>query len=283
LQFAKTNFLKQVFNITDGSVVDAQQSLLMLESGEKYCCILVVKRKDFEAQKLVYYERERDDEPLLENVLTAHDEINRLFSDVLIRYSFPQSAMMPSKYYNLEDGKKILQVIYGNNQDVSVLSEYLPDWHAYNVYEVPKSAHTWINRQFHSGKYWHTYSASLKDFSSGADEDVLIIDFKTGQFNVILIKSRQLQLTQTFSYAEPADVLYYLLKICREFSVSQKEVKLILSGLIEKESALYRQLYQYFIFISFMGVPGFVKLPSLFREYPSHFFSSLFNLATCVS
>ncbi|MEJ0106817.1 MAG: hypothetical protein WDO19_31610 [Bacteroidota bacterium] len=81
--------MKQVFNITDGSVVNAQQSLLMLESGEKYCCILVVKLKDFEAQKLVYYEKESDDELLLEKVLTAHDEINRLFSDVLIRYSFP--------------------------------------------------------------------------------------------------------------------------------------------------------------------------------------------------
>ena len=80
-----------------------------------------------------------------------------------------------------------------------------------------------------------------------------------------------------------ADVLYYLLKICSGFSISQKEVKLVLSGFLEKQSLLYRELYNYFVRVSFQQIPDFIKLSRSFNEYPAWFFSSLFNLATCVS
>jgi hypothetical protein len=137
--------------------------------------------------------------------------------------------------------------------------------------------------QFHSGKYWHNYSSALKGMSGTEGANVFMIDFKTGQFSVIIIKEQQLQLVQTFAYSESADVLYYLLKICDLFSISQKSVLLVLSGLIDKESVLYRDLYNYFEYVSFKRNPSSIKLPYTFSKYPSHFFSSLFNLAVCGS
>ena len=117
--------------------------------------------------------------------------------------------------------------------------------------------------------------------SEGAN--VFMIDFKTGQFSIIVIKEQQLQLVQTFAYSESADVLYYLLKICASFSISQNAVLLVLSGLIDKESVLYKDLYNYFEYVSFKRNPDSIKLPYTFAKYPSHFFSSLFNLAVCGS
>ena len=241
-----------------------------------------MKRRGFEAQRLVYYEADNE-EKLLNEVFAAHDEFNRTFSEVLINYSFPQSVTVPSKFYNYADGKKMLQLIHGDEQGEAVLAEHLPEWQLYNVYEVPKPVHGWISMRFHSGKYWHSYTSSLNNFSADAGSDVFLIDFKTGQFSVIVIKSGKFQLAQTFAYTESADVLYYLLKICNEFSISQKEVKLILSGFLEKQSTLYRELYNYFVKISFQQIPDFIKLSRPFEEYPAYFFSSLFNLATCVS
>jgi hypothetical protein len=282
LQFAKNNILKQLFNISDSTTIDPAQSVLMMELGEKYCCFIILNRQGYEPRRLVYYEADGE-EHLLNNVISAHSEFKRLFSDVLINYSFPQSVMTPSKYYNYEDGKKMLQLMYGDTEDMSVLSEHLSDWQLYNVYEVPKSIHTWISLQFHSGKYWHNYSASLINLSRTEEGDKIMIDFKTGQFSVVVTKSHQLQLVRTFAYTEPADVVYYLLKICVEFSITQKDVQLVLSGLIEQQSALYKELYNYFVNISFKKNPVSVKLPRSFDQYPDHFFSSLFNLATCVS
>ncbi|MCW3119156.1 MAG: hypothetical protein JWM28_3238 [Chitinophagaceae bacterium] len=241
-----------------------------------------MKREGFEAERLVYYETD-DEEKLLNNVFAAHDEFNLHFSEVLINYSFPQSVTVPSKFYNYGDGKKMLQLMHGDEEGEAVLAEHLPEWQLYNVYEVPKPVYGWISRRFHSGKYWHSYTSSLNNFLADAGSDSFLVDFKTGQFSVIVIKAGKFQLAQTFAYTEPADVLYYLLKICNEFSVSQKEVKLVLSGFLEKQSTLYRELYNYFVRVSFQQIPDFIKLSGSFEEYPAYFFSSLFKLATCAS
>jgi Protein of unknown function (DUF3822) len=263
-------------------VIEPVGSILLIELGEKYCCLIIMKRQGFEAERLVYYEAD-DEERLLNGVFEAHDEFNRHFSEVLINYSFPQSVTVPSKFYNYADGKKMVQLMHGDEPGEAVLAEHLPEWHLYNVYEVPKLVHGWVSMRFHSGKYWHSYTSSLNNFSAETGQDVFLVDFKTGQFSVIVIKSGKFQLAQTFDYAEPADVLYYLLKICNAFSISQKEIKLVLSGFLEKQSSLYRELYNYFVNVTFQPVPDFIKLSGSFKKYPAYFFSSLFNLAACVS
>jgi hypothetical protein len=91
------------------------------------------------------------------------------------------------------------------------------------------------------------------------------------------------QLAQIFPYIKVEDILYWLLDICRQFSLPQTEVKLVLSGLIEKKSAIFKELYQYFLNIEFASVTDDIRLSGDFYEYPSHFFSSLFKLALCVS
>ncbi|MGC4035002.1 MAG: DUF3822 family protein [Chitinophagaceae bacterium] len=260
----------------------ANESILLMELGEQYCCVAVVKKDGHEAQRLVYYEGEND-EQLLDNVITAHSEFKDHYTEVLINYHFPQSVLTPTRHYTYEDGKKMLQLMYGNEKEVAVLSEHLPDWQLYNIYEVPKDVHSWVSMQFHSGKYWHNYTSILKTMSGSEGSNVFMIDFKSGQFSVIVIKEKQLQLVRTFVYTESTDVLYYLLKICESFSISQKTVLLVLSGLIDKNSTLYRDLYNYFQFVSFKRNPDTIRLPYNFTKYPSHFFSSLFNLALCGS
>jgi uncharacterized protein DUF3822 len=283
LQPAKKITLRQLFNITGNPAIDTASSVLMLELGEKHCCFAIAKRPNFEPVKLVYYETDEKGDGLLEEVKLRHQELNGAFGDVLVNYTFPQSMMIPPVYYDSENNRKMLNALYGEETEVSFLSEHLPEWQLYNVYEVPKPAHSWISMQYRSGKYWHHYSLVLKNFSADAGTDILYVDFKTGQFSVILIRSGQLHLTQTFIYSSTHDAVYYLLKICSEFSVSQKEVSIVLSGLIEEQSSLYKELYNYFIHIAFQQIPANIVLPQNFGEYPAYYFSSLFNLATCAS
>ncbi|HNA96743.1 MAG TPA: DUF3822 domain-containing protein, partial [Chitinophagaceae bacterium] len=65
----------------------------------------------------------------------------------------------------------------------------------------------------------------------------------------------------------------------QQFSLSQQTVSVRLSGLIDKQSALYKDLYQYFREITFREAGWHTVEP----EYPAHFFTSLNDLAPCVS
>jgi hypothetical protein len=99
----------------------------------------------------------------------------------------------------------------------------------------------------------------------------------------VAVKDTSLLLAQIFSYQKAEDVLYWLLKICRQFSISQEQVILVLSGLIDKQSAVFKELYQYFLNIEFASIENDIQLSGEFEDYPVHFFSSIFKLASCVS
>ena len=85
-------------------------------------------------------------------------------------------------------------------------------------------------------------------------------------------------LAQTFQYKTPSDVVYYLIKACSQNSLSRKDVKVQLTGLIEKESFLYKELNQYFLNLEFRKAAWNSE-----NEFPAHYFTSLNDLAKCVS
>ena len=141
--------------------------------------------------------------------------------------------------------------------------------------------HSVISRRFSTGKFWNLNSVFLKNFSAER-KNAMLIDFRGNEFSVIVFKDNLLQLVQTFTYSSSADVLYYLLKISQQLGTSQQEVKITLSGLIEKDSAIYRELYKYFIHLDFEILPGGIRIAETLNEYPDHYFSSICKLATCV-
>ena len=114
-------------------------------------------------------------------------------------------------------------------------------------------------------------------------EEAIFVDFKTDEFSVVAIKENKLLLCQTFAYTAPDDVLYYLLKCCQQFNLSQQQAKMFLSGLIEKDSVLYRELYKYFIHLEFESLSGDIKLTAALTIHPDHYYSSISKLAACVS
>jgi hypothetical protein len=73
------------------------------------------------------------------------------------------------------------------------------------------------------------------------------------------------------------DVVYYLLKISSEFGLSVEEVPVIISGFVSEDSALYKELHQYFFKIQFAKN----SKNSFGGDFPDHFFTSVYNIAAC--
>jgi len=146
---------------------------------------------------------------------------------------------------------------------------------------MPASLHATISRKFLSGKFWHFYTVVLKNIPSQQIR-AMFIDFKKDEISVIILKENKLFLAQTFFYSTPEDVLYNLLKCCQQLNLSQQQLKVFLSGLIEKDSAIYRELYKYFINLEFETLKGEIKLAKELKVHPEHYFSSISKLAACV-
>jgi len=275
--------MKPVFKIGHSEDVNTSQANLLMEIGETHCCFAIIGYPEQVMVQSVYYAAEENDrDDMLKKLLQAHPELTRSFRQTVIGYYMRENILIPSKLYHFEETKKLLQALYEKDQNTTI-SESVSEWQLYNAYNVPVALHELLSRSFATGNFWHMYSVTLKNKIEQHENGRLVIDFKTDSFSVIVIKHPSILLAQIFAYSKPADILYWLLKICREFSLSQNEVTLLISGLIDKRSAMYRDLDQYFLNIEFASIANGVKLSNPFHEYPVHFFSSLYKLAACVS
>jgi len=275
--------MKPVFKIGNCEELNSSQAVLLIEVGEVHCCFAIIDYANQMMVQLGYYTAdEKDNANILQMVLDRTDELKQSFRQTIIGYYFPESLLIPSKFYRLEETQSLLQGMYEKAENL-VVSESIAEWNMYNSYYVPAPMHELLSRRFSTGNFWHMHSVILKNDIGDYDRGKLFVDFKTDSFSVVALANNSLLLAQIFYYSKAEDVLYWLLKTCEQYSLSQNAAEIILSGLLDRQSAVFKELYQYFLNIQFASVENDIQLSGAFDEYPVHFFSSLYKLASCAS
>jgi hypothetical protein len=215
------------------------------------------------------------------------DEILSRFPahEVFLIYNFPESNLVPEKYFSEDCARPVTHMIYGDLSKDLVMDEKIPWFEFHNVYRIPLKLHYLMQEKFPGARFWHFYSLQLKChkmFTSKEEPLFLKTFFYPDQMQVMIFKSGQLQLIQHFPYQDSKDVLYSLLNCCQQLGMNREEVIIELSGMIEKRSALYDALEQYFLNIRFDGMEDSIRITDELLEYPNHFFSSLLKMTICV-
>lgn len=272
--------MKESFHIKSDSAIDPVQATLLLIAGIRYCSFGVMNHLTKELTEFGYYTAGEEGGDVYRKIFEKNNSLDQRYYQSAIAYDIAEAVQVPAACYKYEDSKLHLKALYGANGQSALIAENLPEWNLYNVYRVPSEIHGLLSQKLVTGKYWHTASVQLKQ---GFADNLILVHFIAGEFSVTVIKEKNLQLVQRFEYAAPEDVLYYLLKICGEFSLSQRTVKIVLSGLVEKDSAVCRAVFTYFLHAVFESLPDGISLPGAFADYPVHYFSPICKLAACVS
>lgn len=272
--------LKRLFHITaDLPGMKGNQSLA-ISIGENHFCFAIANPANKRLFQITYYSVIDLDESFLKDIFAEHPELSDPYNKVFISFAYPQSSLVPLQYYKEENSAQLLHTLFGVNGKSAILSDAINEWQLYNVYSTPKKVLEWVNEKFPSHGSWHQYTVGIKNINNIDEKGKLWVDFREDDFTVIAAKNNKFLLAQTFSYSTPDDVNYYLLKICRQFSLSQQEVVIALSGLIEKQSALYKEIYQYFMNVEFKNADWSLNGNN---NHPAHFFSLLNDLVKCGS
>lgn len=265
--------MKTVFNIGDADEVCDH---LLLEIGDSYCCYALLKGSERAFQQIKYITfDELEAEAALSQLL--NELVKENCGQAIICSAFPQTFLSPKQGH--KNDYILMDVIY-DLPSQKFLKDEIPEWQMNVVYAIPVSVFNLVKEKFRFAEFRHVYTPSLKIYNGFTSTDQIDIHFNTKNFRVVVKKNKQIQLAQIYSYATPLDVVYYLLKICYEFQLEQSEVFIVLSGLIEENSAMYAELHHYFSNLHFAEAPSY-SVPE--NEHPQHYFTSLYNLAACVS
>lgn len=268
--------LKKIFEIAKEDSREIIQPVLHIRVGEKHFSCATTDLASGELKGLFYWTAGEMNSSTLADIFTQQGDVNTSFYQVKLCYDYPGNMLLPSAGFRQEEAGLLKPFFPGT---AVTITEQVPAWQLYNVYSVPKDVHDLFTSRFPSVQCWHQATVGLRNMNAASAEGCFQVDIRHNEFLVIAAKGGALLLAQPFEYSTPEDVLYYLLKIARQFSLSQNQLQVELSGLIDKQSALYKDLYQYFANISFRDADWKMNDPG----YPAHFFTSLNDLSRCVS
>ena len=282
--------LKPAFQIEVSSISDEDllQSRLLVEVNPNAFTYVLLNQRNMSPIGVKYFQLEQGkDHPLTETlreILQSDPLLKRPVKETLLVYNFPESSLIPEPVFTMDTNREIIDTLHGNLQKGLILTEKIPWWELFNVYRISPDLHQLLQQSFSAGKYWHYYSLMLKSykmFDSTDREDCIKVIFYADKMVTLVIRDGKVHLVQTFLYQDTKDVAYHLLNCCQQLGLNQEKVKLLVGGLIDRQSALSSELYKYFLRIEFEEIDESIKVTDELKELPLHYFSSILKMAVC--
>ncbi len=276
--------LEPSFNIFTNSSQSGGQHLLA-ELGWHGLSLVrtVVNSREITACKQYHFEHSSTPDGFtvqLAAVLEQEDLLKAAYQKTDLIMAFPESIITPHEVYNVLNNNELIAGVYGDLQEGVIKTDYMYRHNLHNVYKVPYPIHSVLGTHFGTASHWHLHSLLADAFVQ--KEDALHAVFYPGRMVVLLTAPGKLQWVQHLPFTTPETAAWLLLRVVQQAGLAADTLPLVLHGMIQEDSALWGELYKYFMHLSFAAMPeGLNYIPAL-QEQPPHFFSHLFACLLCV-
>lgn len=275
--------MKLTFEIQDASE-NFLEEILLIQLGEKEFSYLIYDSAN-RCKALGAYQINLSDHYLtmsddLKGLFLSHPLFSKVFHKIILVYNTGRNVLVPSEYSNADSLQNMIELVYGDVSTCKVLSDKVQKLEAFNHYAIEEQLIQAISKVFVCDLTMHQHSLLPAIPLNHHDQFYCI--FGLGSFTVMVHKAGQFQFIQTFQFNVPEDVVYHLLHIGETYQFNIAEVQLKVSGYIDETSALYTELEKYFLNVEKDLLPDHFTYPEGMDKYPSHYFSYLFSLASCV-
>ena len=218
-------------------------------------------------------------EDIIDHVWANSKLVNKKRTGTHIYINDEYCVPVPVMKFDEALAESYLDMVSGPDYDAEVRHEHLTVMPCImNVYRINRNCLEILEHKFPGATYHHTYSHIIKRAMGDTDDgDVISLRLYKEFFIVTVQKGGELQLIQTFPYKTKEDVLYHLMNISNQLELRREQLRLRLSGLVEINDQLYKDLQSHFNLITddvssaqFSGGNG----------HPSHYFAPFINLGS---
>lgn len=274
-----------IYNSKEDAVADTDDRLVLEVGKTHIACIKKKgpKRLTSAFELFNFTETEATDFTKLFKIISANSKL--LDGAYAVRQVFINSELsmlVPISNFNEEIVANYLNVVFGENLFFNTLCEHLPVYSGMmNVYRVPEELMTILQDNSSQVTFEHTYSNIVKSIASdisASTSGCLFIRFYNNFIIVTVIKNDKLQIIQSFVNETKEDVVYNLLNISERFKLNTDDLTIKISGMIDLDFGLYKDLTTYFRLVEVQDVDKSALLIDI-KEYPLHYFTPFFNLS----
>jgi hypothetical protein len=205
-----------------------------------------------------------------ENLL---DKIEAIFaSEVLLQQDFTEvfavhqnqlSTIVPDPFFNPKNVTEYLKYSIKILNDDLIAFDHIASISAKSVYVPYVNINNYIFQNFGEFEYKHHLSVLIEKLitQNTAKEETVFVNVFKNDFDIIVLKEKELIFSNSFSLTTKEDFIYYILFTLEQLKLAPEKVLLCFLGTIEKESELYTIVYKYVRNVTFL-------------KNPSHFFTN---------
>lgn len=270
--------MKALFEIYPDSIPDTG-SKLYCEIGEALLTLTIRDPDKKHFSGIGVYQLSADEE-LSQKDMKAILELpilKKSFSAVQLICASSESVLIPFSLYNKQSAASILDLVKGDLfSEKNIHTDIINEEGVYNVYRGGKAIELFESR-FPELRITHIFTRLLRQLPRTNQQLFLIL--YPSSFIVVLMNEGKCDFINKLEYNTIHDVTYYLLDISKQLDCI--DLPIVLSGLVDSDSALYKEIYKYFTNISFANLPEGCSLSEEIKNLPAHYFSHNFALYLC--
>lgn len=216
--------------------------------------------------------------------LKKENLLGLLYRRVKIGVVSPKTALVPSRLFNPSERTVYLDELSLEKQSAPVHDDEIESMSLRLVYPIAPALGSALAHHFPNAKFYNGLTAFLlgakANLPNGKEHNAFAHFYETSFYLAIFEKDRLL-FCNTFDYGSASDVLYFTLLAFEQYGLDPEKAQLNLSGNILEDSDIYKMLYRYLLYITFMPQPVNLKPGRKFADIPAHFFFPLHSLSLC--
>lgn len=205
-----------------------------------------------------------------------------------IRVSFVTGAftLVPQPFFSKDLKEKFLGFNTSLKHNDIVYHDVLKNTEACTVYAIPYRIENRLKGLLKNPLFMHHGSVLMEalmiNYKNSTDR-LVFLNIRDGEFDMMVVNGRRLEFFNIFSFSTPEDFIYYTLFVYEQLKLNPEKQEVILSGEVEKKSAIYSLLYKYIRNVSFAPRNDAFEYSYHFNELPGHYHYTLLNQYLCCS
>ncbi|HEX8357189.1 MAG TPA: DUF3822 family protein [Segetibacter sp.] len=260
-------------------------SQLLVEVGRQHLALLLLQQnlKIVEAFELFNFGADelRDFALLFASISKSSVLLGKSYYKAEVFFNNEVSLLVPIFKFNKEIAADYLNVVFGEDPTSQILFEHLPlESGMMNTFRVDTACHQVLTTALPNATFRHSWSKIIRLLearSTTSAAELITVFFYEKRMTVVVSKDQKLHLIQSLIYATAEDVTYHLLNIKERLQLGAG-LTIQVSGIINKDEDIYRQLTEYFEHVTIANADT-TNVALDISQHPSHYFTPFFNLA----
>ena len=176
------------------------------------------------------------------------------FSSVFVIHQNDLSTLVPEKYFDENILKDYLGYTVKTLASDFIAFDDVEILQAKNVYIPYVNINNYLFQNFGEFEYTHHLTILLEKLiaQNNSEDTKMYVYVSKNSFDIVVLKGKNLLLSNTFSFSSKEDFVYYILFTAEQLNLDRNTFQLFFLGIIQRESKTFKLVYKYIRNIDFL-------------------------------